>query len=80
MPIENARPGLYRLSLLDVRNREPSGVQAWILVEGPQEYAQAQAAFQEAVDLTKQWNKALEPRVIRGFLRAYLEVLAGVSQ
>jgi hypothetical protein len=71
-------PGLYRIDLLQ-RSSDgyvARGVSAWVLVSPKDRYPQDQAAFAEAVKVSRSWEPAIEPETVLALQRAYLEHLA----
>ena len=75
----NLKPGLYNVELLNPYTdvQEPLGINSWVIVTPPGEYAKTQKAFYEAVKLSQKWGKAVRPEAARAFLQAYLASLAG---
>ena len=74
--VKGVRPSLYRLSLLEVNGKRPTGQEAWVLLVTPQNFAHAQSSYNSVLDLTKSWGKQIEPTSTREFLRAALESIA----
>jgi hypothetical protein len=73
--IQGIRPGLYRLLRLGPEGdlAEP---EAWVLVDGPQDFAKDSAAFQLAKKEIGEWPEGVDPRAPGTVLRAYLESLS----
>lgn len=76
--IPGLKPGLYGLILSDKPIECASDVEKnWIFVSAPETYEAAHVAFQEAIDLTKQWGEdGVPPEAKQAFLRATLEALS----
>jgi hypothetical protein len=68
-------PGLYEISLVDQAD-QAAGSEAWILVNGPNDYAANAAAFQDASDQSSKLPPEMDPAAERALLRAYLESLS----
>ena len=79
LPVDDLKPGLYRISLHVSRTSPPKRIQAWVLVSAADHYQSDLASFQEAARLTKDWSYNLSPDP-RSFLRAYLFGLAEEGQ
>lgn len=75
IPASGMQPGLYRLVRL-TPNGEPTGLDAWLLVRNPERFARDSAAFQSAVEATKNWPDDVDARAPRTLLRAYLDSLS----
>lgn len=71
--------GLYRLVRL-TPSGEPAGLDAWVLVSGPDRFAKDSAAFQSAVEETRKWSDDVDARAPRAVLRAYLDSLSRQAQ
>ncbi len=78
IPINDLKPGLYELGLLERDGEEyvPTNITAWVLVSKPGEYGKATSSFQQAKTLTEKWGKDVKPQSVRSFLRAHLDHLA----
>lgn len=69
-------PGLYRVLLLDtLKEDEPTGADAWVLVADARKYAQVSAKFQAAAEWSREWHEGAAQRAERIFLRVYLDSL-----
>jgi hypothetical protein len=72
VPAPGIQPGLYRLVRLTL-SAEPAGADGWILVSGPERFAEDSSGFQSAVAVTKKWPDDVDARGPRAVLRAYLD-------
>jgi hypothetical protein len=73
---QGLKPGLYQVQLLNKRSRQPTGAQATVLVASGTAFDEAQAAFEQAVAVTRKWDEATRAKAAASFLAAYLEALA----
>jgi hypothetical protein len=75
VPVPGVQTGLYRLIRLDPSG-EPVGLDAWVLVSGPDRFSTDSSAFQSAVEATKNLPDDVDVRAPRTMLRAYLDSLS----
>ena len=70
--------GLYHLSILDAVDGQPlgGGMDAWVLICGPESYPKLSSDFSEVSERTAAWGSKVSKATVRSFLRAYLDELA----
>ena len=75
------QPGLYELVLLegDPNGYTATGISAWTLVSSPDDYEKVSSFFRQASALAQKWQDQVSLEVANGYLRAYLDSLAGQS-
>lgn len=75
---DNLAPGLYTMTVVPERDDlyVPIGASAWILLTRAEAFDERARAFEEAVELTRGWEKPIRKQAVRRFLRACLEMLA----
>jgi hypothetical protein len=73
--VKGVRAGLYKIVLLEPRDKEhePTGENVWVLIVQPKSYRQVSRSFKRAVGLTGGWR---DRDAAQSFLRAYLDSLS----
>lgn len=71
------KPGLLRVAIVEASGKR--GSDAWVLAVPPQQFAAANAEFQQVLQQVSEWTD-LDPAATRPLLRAYLQSMAGRSR
>ena len=74
--VREIQPGLWRISLLQLEDERPLGVDAWVLICSPKNYDEVAGSFDQVIAVTGKWGEKVSRDEVRGFLRTALDVLA----
>jgi hypothetical protein len=77
VPFSEFKPGLYEFNVLrKIGSAYEPVSSAWILVSSAEDYEKTKKSYEQAIELTGQWEGKVKPKTAQSFLKAYLDELA----